>query len=55
MYCTGSESYALKNGESLDFSGGPVVKNPPMQGKQVQSLLQEDSTCLATKPKCHNC
>ena len=27
----------------------------PMQGTQVRSLVQEDSTCLtATKPKCHN-
>ena len=27
----------------------------PMQGTQVRSLVQEDSTCLmATKPKCYN-
>ena len=35
-----------------DFSSGPVVENlPPMQGIQVQSLVQEDPTRHgATKP-----
>ena len=35
---------------------GWEVENPlPIQGTQVQSLLQEDPTCLrATKPMCHN-
>ena len=30
-----------------DFSGGPVVKNLPMPGTQVQSLVWEDFTCLS--------
>ena len=30
-----------------DFSGGPVVKNPPTKA-QVQSPLQEDPTCPGT-------
>ena len=30
-----------------DFSGGPVVENGlPLQGTQVQALVQEGSTCL---------
>ena len=35
-----------------DFPGGRVVENPPANaGTQVQSLIQEDATCLkATKP-----
>ena len=36
----------------MDFPGGLVVKNPPANaGAQVQSLVQEVSTCHgATKP-----
>ena len=39
-----------------EFSGGPVVKNPPVNaGDRVQSLVQEYSTCrVATKPMHHN-
>ena len=38
-----------------DFSGGPVVRNLPMQGTQVGSLVQEDSARhRATKPTCPN-
>ena len=39
-----------------DFPGGPVHKNAPAnKGTRVQSLVQEDSTCLgANKPMCHN-
>ena len=38
------------------FPGGSVVKNlPPAQETQVQSLTQEDPTCLrATKPPSHS-
>ena len=37
----------------MDFPGGLVVKNPPANaGAQVQSLVQEVSTCHgATKPR----
>ena len=38
---------ALPKSEEREFPGGPVVKNRPllpMQGTQVQSLVQEDAT-----------
>ena len=43
-------------GVGWDFSGGTVVKKLlPMQEIQVQSLVQEDPTCLrAAKPMRHN-
>ena len=41
------------NTSDQDCPGGPVVKNPPANaGAQVQSLVQEDSTCSATKSMC---
>ena len=45
-----------KTGELLDFSGGPVVHNPPsVQGTHVRSLVQEDIMFQrATEPVCHN-
>ena len=49
-------SFACISKVLRDFPGGPVVEDPPADaGTQVQSLVQEDSTCLrATKPMCHN-
>ena len=42
----------------MGFPGGPVVKNPPCNARdidQVRSLLQEDPTCHGvTKPMSHN-
>ena len=39
----------------MGFPGGPAVKNLPMHETQVQSLIQEDPTCLgAAKPVHHN-
>ena len=46
--------------EGLTSRGGTLVVqwlriHLPMQGTQVQSLIQEDLTCFrATKPMCHN-
>ena len=54
--CLMSLHNAQKYIKHRDFPGGPVVEDPPADaGTQVQSLVQEDSTCLrATKPMCHN-
>lgn len=38
MYCTGSQSYTLKNGEILDFSAGPVVTNPSANAGEAGSV-----------------
>ena len=38
MHCTGSQSYTLKNGEILDFSGGPVVTNPSANAGETGSV-----------------
>ena len=54
--CPMSPHKARKYIKHRDFLGGPVVENLPTNaGTQVQSLFQEDSTCLgATKLMCHN-
>ena len=44
----------LKNECMGDFPSGPVVKDLSMQGTQVRSLVQEDSTsCGVTNPANH--
>ena len=56
-------SNALKRNNILDFPGGKWIRiHPPMQVTQVQSLVQEYSTCseqlrlcpTATEPTCWN-
>ena len=46
-------TYVLKNTNSSDFPGGPVVTTVlPLKGSRVQSLVGElDPTCLAVQPK----
>ena len=40
----------------VDFSGGPVVKNPPANAGDMRSVPgQENPTCFgSTKPESHN-
>ena len=54
----GARMFGLRWGRSLshrqqvwDFPGGPVIRNLPMQGTQVRSLVREDFRChRAAKP-----
>ena len=51
-----SNSGAAERRESMDFPGGPVVKDLPANaGTQVRFLVPKDPTCCgATKPGHHN-